>query len=167
MAQGVGSILGGPAAAFLKQATGSWTAVFVVVALLDALTALLAITALRRMRQGHLAAQLRNIKGLATGLFRLGSGVCHFEALDRFDRQFPLLDVAGVVLRLANVLMPGDCHYLVCRAPCFSKRCGSIAAKAMSGELAGPQSCRCFSDHVGQAMSGVAIAVACGQDGVG
>jgi cyanate permease len=56
MAQGVGSILGGPAAAFLKQATGSWTAVFVVVALLDALTALLAITALRRMRQGHLAA---------------------------------------------------------------------------------------------------------------
>ncbi len=28
IAQGVGSILGGPAAAFLKQATGSWTIVF-------------------------------------------------------------------------------------------------------------------------------------------
>jgi MFS transporter, OFA family, oxalate/formate antiporter len=56
MAQGVGSILGGPAAAFLKQATGSWTAVFIVVAVLDAITALLAITALRAMRERHLKA---------------------------------------------------------------------------------------------------------------
>ncbi|MGB6732296.1 MAG: oxalate/formate MFS antiporter [Xanthobacteraceae bacterium] len=55
IAQGVGSILGGPAAAFLKQSTGSWTAVFIVVAVLDALTALLAITVLRRMRQQHFA----------------------------------------------------------------------------------------------------------------
>jgi predicted MFS family arabinose efflux permease len=55
IAQGVGSIMGGPAAAFLKQATGSWTSVFIVVAVLDALTALLAITALRSMRQKHLA----------------------------------------------------------------------------------------------------------------
>ena len=58
IAQGVGSILGGPAAAFLKQATGSWTAVFIVVAVLDALTALLAITALQSMRRKHLAARL-------------------------------------------------------------------------------------------------------------
>ena len=56
IAQGVGSILGGPAAAFLKQATGSWTAVFIVVAVLDAVTALLAITVLRAMRRRHLAA---------------------------------------------------------------------------------------------------------------
>ena len=55
IAQGVGSILAGPAAAFLKQQTGSWTAVFVVVAVLDAVTALLAITALRTMRKKHLA----------------------------------------------------------------------------------------------------------------
>ncbi|HTV38181.1 MAG TPA: oxalate/formate MFS antiporter [Xanthobacteraceae bacterium] len=55
IAQGVGSILGGPAAAFLKQATGSWLTVFVVVAILDVLTALLAITALRSMRRKHLA----------------------------------------------------------------------------------------------------------------
>jgi MFS transporter, OFA family, oxalate/formate antiporter len=55
IAQGVGSILGGPAAAFLKQTTGSWTTVFVVVAVLDALTALLAIAALRSMRRRHLA----------------------------------------------------------------------------------------------------------------
>jgi MFS transporter, OFA family, oxalate/formate antiporter len=57
IAQGVGSILGGPAAAFLKQSTGSWTAVFIIVAILDAITALLALTALRTMRQRHLAGQ--------------------------------------------------------------------------------------------------------------
>jgi MFS transporter, OFA family, oxalate/formate antiporter len=50
IAQGVGSILGGPAAAFLKQTTGSWTTVFITVAVLDALTAILAVTALRRLR---------------------------------------------------------------------------------------------------------------------
>ncbi len=55
IAQGVGSILGGPAAAFLKQSTGSWTAVFIVVAVLDAVTAFLAITALRSMRRRHFA----------------------------------------------------------------------------------------------------------------
>jgi MFS transporter, OFA family, oxalate/formate antiporter len=55
IAQGVGSILGGPAAAFLKQTTGSWTAVFIVVAVLDAVTALLAITVLRSMRRRHFA----------------------------------------------------------------------------------------------------------------
>ena len=55
IAQGVGSILGGPAAAFLKQATGSWTAVFIVVAVLDALTAVLAIAVLRGMRRKHFA----------------------------------------------------------------------------------------------------------------
>jgi oxalate/formate antiporter len=55
IAQGVGSILGGPAAAFLKQSTGSWTAVFIVVAVLDAVTALLAITVLQTMRRKHFA----------------------------------------------------------------------------------------------------------------
>jgi len=55
IAQGVGSILGGPAAAFLKQATGSWTAVFIIVAALDVLTAVLAIAVLRPMRLRHLA----------------------------------------------------------------------------------------------------------------
>jgi OFA family oxalate/formate antiporter-like MFS transporter len=57
IAQGVGSILGGPAAAFLKQTTGNWTAVFMIVAVLDAVTALLAITVLRAMRQRHFAGQ--------------------------------------------------------------------------------------------------------------
>src|ERR1700751_4713351 len=56
IAQGVGSILAGPAAAFLKQTTGSWTAVFIVVAVLDAVTALLAITVLKSMRSRHMQA---------------------------------------------------------------------------------------------------------------
>ena len=56
IAQGVGSILGGPAAAFLKQTTGSWTAVFIVVAVLDAVTAFLALAVLKPMRRRHFAA---------------------------------------------------------------------------------------------------------------
>jgi OFA family oxalate/formate antiporter-like MFS transporter len=56
IAQGVGSILGGPAAAFLKQTTGSWTSVFIIVAVLDAVTALLAITALRKLRSRQMQA---------------------------------------------------------------------------------------------------------------
>jgi oxalate/formate antiporter len=56
IAQGVGSILGGPAAALLKQATGGWTAVFVLVACLDLLTAFLAIAVLRGMRRRHVHA---------------------------------------------------------------------------------------------------------------
>jgi MFS transporter, OFA family, oxalate/formate antiporter len=54
IAQGIGSILGGPAAAFLKQSTGSWTVVFLIVAGLDALTALLALAVLRPLRRRQL-----------------------------------------------------------------------------------------------------------------
>ena len=54
IAQGVGSILGGPAAAYIKQTTGSWTSVFIIVAVLDIVTALLAITVLRAMRTKHM-----------------------------------------------------------------------------------------------------------------
>jgi len=57
IAQGIGSILGGPAAAYLKQASGSWTLVFALVAGLDLLTALLAVTALRAMRRRHFAEE--------------------------------------------------------------------------------------------------------------
>lgn len=56
IAQGVGSILGGPVAAFLREITGSWTAVFAAVVCLDVLTAVLAITALRRLRLRHMRA---------------------------------------------------------------------------------------------------------------
>jgi oxalate/formate antiporter len=56
IAQGVGSILGGPAAAYLKQMTGSWTSVFIIVAALDLLVAILAVTVLKGMRARHIAS---------------------------------------------------------------------------------------------------------------
>ncbi len=54
MAQGVGSVLGGPLAALLHEATGSWIPVFTVVICMDLLTAVLAYTVLKPMRQRYL-----------------------------------------------------------------------------------------------------------------
>jgi oxalate/formate antiporter len=54
MAQGIGSIFGGPLAARLHEASGSWIPVFAVVISLDISTALLAITVLRPMRTKYI-----------------------------------------------------------------------------------------------------------------
>ncbi len=51
MAQGVGSVLGGPMAAQLHEATGSWIPVFGVVIVLDLLAAVLAIAVLKPLRR--------------------------------------------------------------------------------------------------------------------
>ncbi len=48
-AQGVGSILGGPLAALMREATGSWTPVLVVVIVMNFLTAILAVWLLKPM----------------------------------------------------------------------------------------------------------------------
>jgi oxalate/formate antiporter len=50
MAQGIGSILGGPMASLLRQAMGSWMPVFGLIIAMDVLTALLALFVLKRMR---------------------------------------------------------------------------------------------------------------------
>jgi OFA family oxalate/formate antiporter-like MFS transporter len=55
MAQGVGSVFGGPLAALLFQYTGSWIPVFGVVISLDIITGLLAWFVLKPMRQRWLA----------------------------------------------------------------------------------------------------------------
>jgi MFS family permease len=55
MAQGVGSVLGGPLAALLHEATGSWIPVFGVVIAMDILTAALAFVVLKPMRRRYLA----------------------------------------------------------------------------------------------------------------
>jgi oxalate/formate antiporter len=55
MAQGIGSVLGGPVAASLHDATGTWIPVFVTIIVMDALTALLAIAVLKPMRAAYLA----------------------------------------------------------------------------------------------------------------
>jgi MFS family permease len=58
MAQGVGSVLGGPLAALLHDMTGSWLPVFAIIITLDTLTGILALVALKPMRQAY-AATLR------------------------------------------------------------------------------------------------------------
>jgi OFA family oxalate/formate antiporter-like MFS transporter len=50
MAQGLGSILGGPVAAILHQSTGSWVPVFAVIITMDFVTAGLAIAVLKPLR---------------------------------------------------------------------------------------------------------------------
>ncbi|MDR3466371.1 MAG: oxalate/formate MFS antiporter [Xanthobacteraceae bacterium] len=55
MAQGVGSVLGGPVAAKIFEATGSWMPVFAVIIVMDVITALLAFFVLRPMRARFLA----------------------------------------------------------------------------------------------------------------
>jgi len=55
IAQGVGSVLGGPVAAALRGALGSWVPVFLIVVGLDVVTALLAFVVLRRLRYRWLA----------------------------------------------------------------------------------------------------------------
>jgi len=55
MAQGIGSVLGGPVAASLHDATGSWVPVFITIIVMDTLTALLAFFVLRPMRAAYLA----------------------------------------------------------------------------------------------------------------
>ena len=55
MAQGVGSVLGGPVAALLHEQTQSWIPVFAVIIAMDATTALLAFFALKPLRQRWLA----------------------------------------------------------------------------------------------------------------
>ena len=55
IAQGVGSILGGPLAALLREQTGSWLPVFAIVIAMDALTGILALAALKPMRRARAA----------------------------------------------------------------------------------------------------------------
>jgi OFA family oxalate/formate antiporter-like MFS transporter len=59
MAQGVGSVLGGPVAALLHQSTGSWIPVFAVIITMDFTTAALAIAALKPMRRQWLEKSRR------------------------------------------------------------------------------------------------------------
>jgi len=59
IAQGVGSILGGPVAAAMRVATGSWIPVFGVVVAMDVLAALLALFVLKQIRAAYFGAQTR------------------------------------------------------------------------------------------------------------
>jgi len=54
MAQGIGSILGAPLAAYLREQTGSWLPVFAIIIALDALTGILALAALKPLRRAYM-----------------------------------------------------------------------------------------------------------------
>jgi oxalate/formate antiporter len=55
IAQGIGSVLGGPVAAMLHDKLGSWVPVFYIVITLDIFTAVLALAALKPLRRRWLA----------------------------------------------------------------------------------------------------------------
>jgi OFA family oxalate/formate antiporter-like MFS transporter len=55
IAQGIGSILGGPLAALLRDQTGSWLPVFAIIIAMDALTGILALAVLKPMRRAYAA----------------------------------------------------------------------------------------------------------------
>ena len=65
VAQGVGSVLGGPVAAALHDAAGSWTPVFGAAVAMDLLTALLALFVLKAMRRAYLSDGSRPAPGAA------------------------------------------------------------------------------------------------------
>ena len=54
MAQGVGSFIGGPIAAYIHGVTDSWMPVFAIMITLDASAALLAFFVLRPMRSKYI-----------------------------------------------------------------------------------------------------------------
>jgi MFS transporter, OFA family, oxalate/formate antiporter len=55
MAQGVGSVLGAPVAAYVAEKTGSWLPVFTIIICMDILTGLLALFALKPLRKSYAA----------------------------------------------------------------------------------------------------------------
>ena len=60
MAQGVGSVLGGPLAALLHDKTGSWLPVFTIIITMDASTSILAIIALKPLRKSYAAKMTKD-----------------------------------------------------------------------------------------------------------
>ena len=57
MAQGIGSVLGGPLAALLHDKAGSWLPVFAIIIIMDVLTGILALIALKPLRKNYAAAK--------------------------------------------------------------------------------------------------------------
>jgi len=62
MAQGVGSVLGGPAAAWMYGATGSWLPVFGLIIAMDVITGLLALFVLKPWRTAWLGGSVGTAK---------------------------------------------------------------------------------------------------------
>ncbi len=65
ISQGVGSVLGGPVAAAIHDAVGSWIPVFLIAVAMDVLTGLLAFFILKPMRANYLAGQAADVLQVA------------------------------------------------------------------------------------------------------
>jgi oxalate/formate antiporter len=65
MSQGVGSVLGGPVAAAIHDAAGSWIPVFTIAVVMDVVTALLALFVLKKMRANYIAGATSSPSRLA------------------------------------------------------------------------------------------------------
>ena len=85
MAQGVGSVLGGPIAALLHQSTGSWIPVFAVIITMDFVTAALAICALKPMRRRWLVRRsaVVSINAKESGISTQHSGLGQVHVVSR------------------------------------------------------------------------------------
>ncbi|MGH7070234.1 MAG: oxalate/formate MFS antiporter, partial [Acetobacteraceae bacterium] len=59
IAQGIGAVLGGPVAALIRESSGSWTPVFLIVVGLDLVSALLALLVLKPLRRNWVARSPR------------------------------------------------------------------------------------------------------------
>lgn len=61
ISQGIGALLGAPVAALIRETTGSWTPVFLSVAVIDAVVAIAAITVLRPARARWIARETEEL----------------------------------------------------------------------------------------------------------
>jgi oxalate/formate antiporter len=59
MSQGIGSVLGGPVAAAIHDANGSWVPVFVIAIGMDVLTGLLALFVLKKLRSNYIKGSMK------------------------------------------------------------------------------------------------------------
>ena len=67
MAQGIGSVLGGPVAAMIHGAAGSWLPVFGLIIAMDLLTGILALAALKPLRRAWIAPAAPALHSAAAG----------------------------------------------------------------------------------------------------
>jgi oxalate/formate antiporter len=65
MSQGIGSVLGGPVAAAIHDANGSWVPVFLIAIGMDLLTGLLALFVLKKLRMRYIAGEKAAPLGVA------------------------------------------------------------------------------------------------------
>ena len=111
MAQGVGSVLGGPVAALLHERTQSWIPVFAVIIAMDATTALLAVLALKPMRRRWLALARELDEAAMTSDRAITLETCGFRSMNPATPAPARPETARATSphKVRHVLLPGIC----------------------------------------------------------